>query len=258
MKKSILISVLTLTFITASTPIFIKAENTIPPRRFHHHHEEKKIPITVKLDGIQVDFDQEPIVEDGITLVPFRTILETMGVSVEWDEKTKRIICKKDQKTIILTIGSKIMTMNGKTITLEKEPKIINKRTLIPLRAVSECFDTEVEWDSDTKTIEITTLKTDPSEIHQETTKAKSENVSELSELHNIINQITKNRNKLNNDASSEFVTLLNQINAYERTVKNYGNITDTKKLKEIKTQYKSYIQKLKIFASKNGIILPS
>jgi len=259
MKKSILTGILILTFITISAPVSLKAEISQPknpPRKFHHKHEEKKIPITVKLDGVQIEFDQEPIIEDGTTLVPFRMILEAIGVSVEWNEKSKTITCKKNQKTITLTIGSKIMTINGKPVTLEKEPKIINERTLIPLRAVSECFDTEVEWDSDTKTIEIKTIKTDPAEIHQETTKAKSKNVSELSELHNIINQITKYRNLLNNDASSEFVTLLNQINAYERTVKNYGNITDTEKLKEIKNQYRDYILKLKVFASKNGITL--
>lgn len=217
---------------------------------------EEKIPITIKLDNQTLYFDKEPIIENGRTLVPFRGILEAMGAAVEWNAKTKTITCKKKTKTIILTIGSKTMMVDNKAVTLDVPPKIIDKRTLIPLRAVSQALDAEVEWDLEKRLIEITTKITDFQTNHTETTKAKAKNTNTSSELHNIINQLTQNRGNLDKDSSSELVTLLNQIYAYERTIKNSGNITDTEELQEIQNQYKVYIQKLKNLADKNGIIL--
>ena len=35
-------------------------------------------------------------------------------------------------------------------------PRLIEGRTLVPLRAVLECFGTQVEWDGDTQLITIT------------------------------------------------------------------------------------------------------
>jgi len=35
-------------------------------------------------------------------------------------------------------------------------PRLIEGRTLVPLRAVSECFGAQVEWDGDTQLISIT------------------------------------------------------------------------------------------------------
>ncbi len=208
--------------------------------------------IKIKLNNKFLHFDQKPIIEKGTTLVPFRAILEELGASVEWNEKNRTIICRKKNITVIMKIGSKEMSVNSKKVILDVEPKIINNRTLIPLRAVSQAFNAEVKWNPDTYTAEINTNETSQKDIIRSTGKK----AYTASELKSIINQITENRSSLNKSSAEEFITLLNQINAFERTVKNYGNLTDTDKLAEIQNQYKIYIEKLKNFASKNGIEL--
>ncbi len=130
-------------------------------------------PITVKLDNKEITFDQAPIVESGRTLVPFRAILEAMNVDVDWDSETKTITCTKGDKVIKLTIGENEMFINDKEVALDVPAKIVNGRTLLPLRAISENLDAEVKWDSETKTIDI---KTDNSTVEENSTEEENSN----------------------------------------------------------------------------------
>ena len=41
---------------------------------------------------------------------------------------------------------------NGTELTLDAPPRIVNDRTLIPLRAVAEAFGAQVGWDEATQT----------------------------------------------------------------------------------------------------------
>ena len=139
-------------------------------------------PITVKLDNKEITFDQPPIVESGRTLVPFRAILEAMNVDVDWDSDTKTITCTKGDKVIKLTIGENEMFINDEEVTLDVPAKIVNGRTLLPLRAISENLDAEVKWDSDTKTIEIKSNNSSNEEQAEETQEATENQESNSNE----------------------------------------------------------------------------
>lgn len=47
--------------------------------------------ITVSIDGEIIDFDVEPQIINGRTMVPMRAIFETLGATVLWDEETETI-----------------------------------------------------------------------------------------------------------------------------------------------------------------------
>ena len=51
------------------------------------------------------------------------------------------------------------MYFNEEEKALEVPAKITNDRTLVPLRAISEAFECEVNWYEDTKTIRINSLQ---------------------------------------------------------------------------------------------------
>lgn len=130
----------------------------------------------VFLDGEQVLFDQAPVVENGRTLVPFRAIFEAMGADISWDEETKTIEATNGDTTLKLSVGSNTMYVNDKAVELEAAPKIIGDRTMVPVRAISEGFDSEVSWDADTKTVYIKTVETedDVTGIAEDDTEKKS------------------------------------------------------------------------------------
>ena len=116
---------------------------------------EEKIKVT--LDGQAMDFDVAPIIQNDRVLVPMRAIFEGLNCSVDYtDIDGKQIItAKNDGNTISLEIGSNEMTVNDEKVSLDTVPVIIDDRTLVPLRAVSEALDCNVDWDGDTKTVAI-------------------------------------------------------------------------------------------------------
>ncbi len=115
-------------------------------------------PIQVYLNGNVLTFqDQNPTIVDDRTLVPFRGVLEAMGASVDWDGKTRTVTAEKDGVTVNLIIDNPAMTKNGETILLDVPAKIINDRTMVPARAVSESFGARVEWNSQKRAVVIST-----------------------------------------------------------------------------------------------------
>ena len=114
--------------------------------------------ITVLLNGSAIEFDVAPIIENDRTLVPLRAIFEALGAQVEWDGENETVISAKGNSTCILQIGGK-MFVNGEEKELDVPAKIVNDRTLVPLRAVSEAYDCTVDWDGDTRTVTITTAE---------------------------------------------------------------------------------------------------
>ncbi len=99
----------------------------------------KEAEVTVKLDGKLLAFhDQQPVIQNGTTLVPFRAIFEALGYEVEWNGAERKATGKKEGMEIELTVGSLIAKVNGKEATLTVPPQIIQSSTMIPLRFVSE------------------------------------------------------------------------------------------------------------------------
>ena len=94
--------------------------------------------ITVVLDGEQLIFDVKPQIISGRTMVPMRKIFEAMGASVEWEGSSQKITATKGDITIIMQINNESIIVNGKNITLDVPPQLVDGRTLVPARAVAE------------------------------------------------------------------------------------------------------------------------
>lgn len=99
--------------------------------------------------GVQKTMDIAPFIEAGRTYIPIRYVAEVVGVqenSITWDPATGKIKIIKDNQTVILTVGSNILKINDENITMDVAPKIVNGRTVLPLRAVAEALGAEVTW----------------------------------------------------------------------------------------------------------------
>lgn len=104
--------------------------------------------IEIIVNGKVLITDIPPIIEEGRTLVPLRAIFESLDAEVLWDPIDRKVTATKGETTIILYIGNKLASVNGLSITLDVPPRIINSRTLVPLRFVSESFGADVGWDN--------------------------------------------------------------------------------------------------------------
>ncbi len=115
-----------------------------------------KDKVFVAINGTKMlAFDQQPVIENGRTLVPLRVIFEELGAGVVWDDATQTVTATKDGTEISLTIGSNTMYVNGEAKTLDVAAKVINGRTMVPARAVAESLDCYVDWIAQLNTVNI-------------------------------------------------------------------------------------------------------
>ncbi|MBQ2680067.1 MAG: leucine-rich repeat protein [Firmicutes bacterium] len=118
--------------------------------------------IGIFLNGNKIPFDQPPVIRNGRTLVPMRAIFEALGASVDWDDATRTASSKKGNTSVSVTIDENILYKNGNPIEIDVPAQIINDRTMIPIRAVSEAYGCTVYWDDDTRSAIIETSQKIP------------------------------------------------------------------------------------------------
>ncbi|MBD0384863.1 stalk domain-containing protein [Paenibacillus sedimenti] len=111
--------------------------------------------IQVVINGVQQNYEQMPQVIHGTTMVPMRAIFESLGAKIEWDEVKQEAIGTKNGISVELQIGSKKAWSNNKAAELEVAPQLINGKTMIPARYVSEALGMYVSWDNSEKTVYI-------------------------------------------------------------------------------------------------------
>ncbi|MGN0149259.1 MAG: copper amine oxidase N-terminal domain-containing protein [Clostridia bacterium] len=64
-------------------------------------------------------------------------------------------MCFKDDITVTLQINSNTLYRNGESKTLDVPARLVDDRTLVPIRAVAEAFDYNVDWDGTAQTVTI-------------------------------------------------------------------------------------------------------
>ncbi|HOI24132.1 MAG TPA: stalk domain-containing protein [Caldisericia bacterium] len=98
-----------------------------------------------------VVLDVAPFIDSGRTFVPFRFVGESLGAEVGYTTdasgRVATVTYKLGSTSIILYIGRKDALVNGRTVYLDVAPKIVQGRTVIPLRFVTEALGCKVDWD---------------------------------------------------------------------------------------------------------------
>jgi hypothetical protein len=120
-----------------------------------------KTAATVGTTGVTLD--SAPYIDkaSGRTMVPMRFIGEAFGALVTWNSATRRVSVETEgtpnhkSLSMVMTIGSKTATVNGKSVTLDVAPAIVAGRTFVPLRVISETLGATVTWHADTRAVSI-------------------------------------------------------------------------------------------------------
>ena len=115
--------------------------------------------VNLQLNGEAVVSDQPAVIVNGRTMVPVRVVAEALGCEVKWDADTKTAVFVKDGVEASLTIGAAVLNISDGNVTVPVEidspAVIINDRTMVPIRFLSDTFDCDVEWDGETKTVNV-------------------------------------------------------------------------------------------------------
>ncbi len=111
----------------------------------------KEEPIKIFVNKGIIPSDQAPIIKNSRVLVPIRVIAEQLGADVSYDSGERRVSISLNEISITLVIGESEIWYSDKEkagpVAIDVPAMIKNGRTMVPLRAVAELFDMNVEWD---------------------------------------------------------------------------------------------------------------
>ncbi len=98
-------------------------------------------------------FDATPIMIEDVTFVPVRGIFEHFGATVDWISESEKIEITMNSSVIVLKNGSNEAFVNDQAHQLNQSVTVVNKRTMIPLRFISEALGFNVKWEETEKSI---------------------------------------------------------------------------------------------------------
>ena len=120
--------------------------------------------------GDKLEFSEGagPIIVDDRLMLPLRAVAEALDATIYWFNDEKRIQIVQYDSLLSLQIGNTMMgcykIIDGsptlkETITMDVAATIYNDRTYVPVRAVSEAFSADIQWDNSNRTATIIPAK---------------------------------------------------------------------------------------------------
>lgn len=111
---------------------------------------------TIYIDGKQLVSDVSPVIRQDRVMVPLRAIGEGLGLAVNWDAANYFVMISTNESYLMApagVVGSPQSTIrifyNGGELKSDADPFILNDRTMVPLRLISEEMGMEVDWRAD-------------------------------------------------------------------------------------------------------------
>lgn len=111
---------------------------------------------TGTVNGKATTLEQGALIKNGRTLVPLRFITDAMGAKLDWVAKTNTANLSLAGNQISLSTGKAVAKVNGYDVTLDAPAAIVNGKTVVPLRFVTESMGAETMWNAKLKKVTIT------------------------------------------------------------------------------------------------------
>lgn len=145
--------------------------------------------VNVYVNNEKVEFDVNPVIENGRTLVPLRGVFEKLGANVDWNKNIQEVVIKDAYNEIEMILGKDKVMVNGEIMDIDVPTKMINSRTFAPLRFISENMGHEVKWDQNTSSVYITKNNSPKQSENLVLTVKSEENLIALLEYNSKLNQ---------------------------------------------------------------------
>ncbi|MGC8576324.1 MAG: stalk domain-containing protein [Caldisericum sp.] len=116
------------------------------------------------VDGVKSEVDPgrstTPVIipDWGRTLLPIRTVIESLGGTLSWDGTDRKVTINISNTKIELWINKNYAYVNNKKVQIDSQnskvtPIIVNSRTMLPIRFVAESIGAYVNWNGTEKSI---------------------------------------------------------------------------------------------------------
>lgn len=146
---------------TASTIVTVEDTSTINQPEYR---DSKQIILKVnspemivngKSAPIDSERDTRPVIQNGRTLLPIASIIREFGGTVTWNEVDRKVTVLLGENQVELWINRNQAKVNGTTQVLDVAPTIINGKTMVPLRFVSDNIGVDLIWHGNNRVISL-------------------------------------------------------------------------------------------------------
>jgi len=128
--------------------------------------QEQKIKLLFHLEnsfytinGIEYQMDTHPLIRQDRTFLPIRFVIDPIGAFLSWEGHERKVVIEIENKKIELWIDKPMAKVNGIDTPIDTDPEvmpfILQGRTMLPIRFIAENLGAQVNWDAETKEIEI-------------------------------------------------------------------------------------------------------
>jgi len=104
----------------------------------------KDIRLTAKSLNIE---NARPENINGVIYLPLRSIFESLGWEVSWNDQSKTILCTNENRVIRFKAGSTKVDIDGRHYIMDEPLRILKDKSYIPQRFITEEFGLKVRWD---------------------------------------------------------------------------------------------------------------
>lgn len=109
------------------------------------------------VDGEEYTLTALPVVREGTTYLPVRFMGDQLlEANVSWDPATKEVAVTKQNKRIVMKIGSQEAFVNDQKVELMNAPMVHEGSTYLPLRTMAELFEIQTDYDQVLKRVTLT------------------------------------------------------------------------------------------------------
>ena len=116
---------------------------------------EEYEPVNVQLNGRALDGDAEPFIVNGAAYVPLGAFAAAVGdYTVSWDGENAHVT--GDGLALTATPDRLWLEANGRLLYARDGVRLVQGRTMVPVRAAAQAFRLEVGWDGETDTVLVT------------------------------------------------------------------------------------------------------
>lgn len=140
---------------TATHSLYFKNLQTLGGTGSHAALQLQIGSLEISKDGVVSQMDVAPIIISDRTMVPIRFVSGALGAQVQWIAETQSAVIAYNGIVLELPVDQSTMYVQGQPVSMDVAAQLINDRTMVPLRAVSEGLGLTVQYAADTQMITI-------------------------------------------------------------------------------------------------------
>lgn len=109
--------------------------------------------IQLFVNNQNITASSSPVIVNNRLLVPVKFVAEELDGEVTWHADERMVELKRNDVHVKLWIDSYIFSVNGQYDISDVAPTIINERTYVPVKLVSNLFGVNVKWEDSSRSV---------------------------------------------------------------------------------------------------------